>query len=47
MDLEKIVADFTGQGVMQDVTLDATDFITAKLQNGQNVRVAGKKSILT
>ena len=28
---------------MQDVTLDATDFITAKLQNGQNVRVAGKK----
>ena len=27
-DLEKIVADFTGQGVMQDVTLDATDFET-------------------
>ncbi len=45
-DLEKIVADFTGQGVMQDVTLDATDFATAKLQNGQCVRVAGKKVFL-
>ena len=40
-DLEKVVADFTGQGVMQDVTLDATDFATAKLQNGQCVIVAG------
>ena len=46
VDLEKIVADFTGQGVMQDVTLDETDFITAKLQNGQCVKVAGKKIFL-
>jgi hypothetical protein len=45
-DLEKIVADFTGQGVMQDITLDATDFATAKLQNGQCVRVAGNKVYL-
>lgn len=45
-DLEKIVADFTGQGVMQDITLDTTDFATAKLQNGQCVRVAGKKVFL-
>jgi len=42
VDLEKVVADFTGQGVMQDIALDATDFATAKLQNGQVVRVLGK-----
>ena len=42
VDLEKVVADFTGQGVMQDIVLDATDFATAKLQNGQCVRLVGK-----
>jgi len=45
-DLEKVVADFIGQGVMQDMALDATDFATAKLENGQCVRVAGKKVFL-
>ena len=45
-DLEKVLADFTGQGVMQDIALDATDFATAKLQNGQCVRVAGNKVYL-
>lgn len=45
-DLEKIVADFTGQGVMQDIALDATDFATAKLQNGQCVRIVGKTVFL-
>lgn len=45
-DLEKVLADFTGQGVMQDMEMDSTDFATATLQNGQCVRVAGKKIYL-
>ena len=44
--LEKVEADFTGQGVMQEIELDATDFATAVLQNGQCVIVAGKKAKL-
>lgn len=42
VDLEKISAELTGQGIMQDVELDSTDFATEKLENGQVVVVKGK-----
>jgi hypothetical protein len=39
-DLEKVTADFTGQGIMQEIELDGA---LAELQNGQCAIVAGNK----
>jgi hypothetical protein len=39
--LEKVMADFTGQGIMQEATMDSTNFATELLENGQCVIVVG------